>query len=118
MKEHAASAGLKSCRGSKLLIVFIVRYLSMFRAANGVYPTGFHTGADDKNASQTLRLADGNGTALTTCAEYNFGTASTVTPLTTDMIASLEGAGIVSLASGRTVAEKISTATRWLWKIF
>ncbi len=95
-----------------------LRYLTMFRAANGVYPSGFHTGANDMTATQTLREPDDGdattteGSALTTCAEYNFGTASAATALDANMVSSLQNAGIVTLASGRSVAEKIDTTTK------
>lgn len=67
-----------------------LRYLTMFHSANGVYPSGFHTGLKD-GGSEIMEN-------LTTAATYNFGTASAPETLSGGEAASLEKAGIVSLA--------------------
>lgn len=84
-----------------------LRYLQMFRSANGVYPTGFHTGGDD--AGWTITGAN-KVVKLTTCSTHNFENASTTTALTPEMINSLKAAGIVSLAYGTEVAKAITGA--------
>lgn len=102
-----------------------LRYLNMFKSANGVYPSGFHTGLDSSNA-----VLDN----LTVAASYNFGTASESTNLTEAMTESLQNAGIVSLAydksglaeslvagvddgsgniTGGSVVRAVSTSTDW-----
>lgn len=86
-----------------------LRYLNMFKAANGVYPTGYHTGALDADAYSIMTSdnetysADTDNSALTACATYNFDLASG-TASAQDYEESLVGAGIVSLAYGQNVA--------------
>lgn len=70
-----------------------LRYLNMFKAANGVYPSGFHTGlAEDGSVLDNLTVA----------ATHNFTNASTLHNLTETEIKSLTNAGIVKLAYDKT----------------
>ncbi len=75
-----------------------LRYLNMFRGANGVYPSGFHTGLQASSAATIM-------TNLTTAATHNFGTASTGLQLNATTLESLQKAGIVQLAYGTDLAE-------------
>lgn len=77
-----------------------LRYLNMFYSLNGVYPSGFHTGGSAANWTATGT----DDVVLTTCATYNFGTASEDLALQVDGATyekSLVDAGIVELAYGQ-----------------
>lgn len=78
-----------------------LRYLQMFRSANGVYPTGFHTGG---SVIGWTGSGDETDVELTTCATHNFGSASDDLTLETSnegYAASFISAGIVTLAYGQ-----------------
>ncbi len=82
-----------------------LRYLTMFRSANGVYPSGFHTGLQDAGAA----IMDN----LTPAAENNFGTnGSQIATLSADEVDSLKKAGIVQLAYGVKGAEDLSATMK------
>lgn len=90
-----------------------LRYVSMFRAANGKYPTGFHTGLDGTGA--VYGTADDQPGIDPTAA--NMSAACTRAPLTdagdgsAEYLTSMKKAGIISLAQGNGAAEKIVGAT-------
>lgn len=80
-----------------------LRYLTMFHSANGVYPTGFHTGGStDTWGAGTAQ----NPVELTVCAKHNFENASDDLVLEVAVNGescadSLINAGIVTLAYGQ-----------------
>eukprot|EP00828_Plagiopyla_frontata_P030055 TRINITY_DN389_c0_g2_i6.p1 TRINITY_DN389_c0_g2~~TRINITY_DN389_c0_g2_i6.p1 ORF type:complete len:280 (+),score=38.40 TRINITY_DN389_c0_g2_i6:378-1217(+) len=73
-----------------------LRYVSMFKAANGVYPNGFHTGYA---AAAGTQLDDADAVEAT---KYNMGAAS---ELTAEEANSLCEAGITKLAYGTGLAD-------------
>lgn len=81
-----------------------LRYLQMFRSANGVYPTGFHTGGSTATWAGTGAETD---VELTTCATYNFSNTNASEDLALEggngenYAGSLINAGIVTLAYGQ-----------------
>lgn len=86
-----------------------LRYLQMFRSANGVYPSGFHTGGSTLGWAAAGTDTD---VELTTCATYNFGSASddlTLETSNTGYAASLISGGIVTLAYGQGSDAKVGT---------
>ncbi len=80
-----------------------LRYVTMFRAANGVYPNGFHTGLNASDAATTVQDSDGNS-ALVDATADNF-TSSGSAALTETEANSLRAAGITSLAYGTGTAD-------------
>ncbi len=89
-----------------------LRYVKMFNQVNGVYPTGMHTGLPSTTATTAMD-------SLVDDTEENFETAArtTIEPLTAEERASLNAAGIVSLAYGTDAATAITTATPVVAKV-
>ena len=100
-----------------------LRYISMFRSANGVYPTGFHTGLSAADASTTVTEAqagcdtnnDGDeaDSAMAEATNANFvnTNATTIEALDANQLASLQKAGIVTAAYGTGTAAELSTSS-------
>jgi type II secretory pathway pseudopilin PulG len=85
-----------------------LRYVTMFKGANGYYPTGFHTGLDNSHA---VYGTDSYGIDPTSA---NMNKGCTIAALTDagtgegEYLTSMKAAGIISLAYGSHTAEAIS----------
>ncbi|QSH41208.1 type II secretion system protein [Lentisphaerota bacterium ZTH] len=79
-----------------------LRYVSMFKAANGFYPTGFHAGYGDAGA--TLSADESLD-----CTRENMGDSQV---LTDKQVESLKAAGIKSVAFGHNLAAAIDNTTK------
>ncbi len=90
-----------------------LRYVTMFNAANGVYPSGFHAGTDA--AAGTLDTAtDGSvykSMAVVTAANMNTNTTALTIASGSGYGLSLQNAGIAQLACGTKAAEDVGTVT-------
>lgn len=113
-----------------------LRYISMFRATNGVYPTGFHTGlnaAGDDTVTELEGGCDANGdddtddTAMAAATDENImlSTATTLEALGAGSLASLQNAGIITAAYGNadavtltdtSVVAKITSSATTEWQ--
>ena len=78
------------------------RYVTMFKGANGYYPTGFHTGYLDSSGTQ---LSDDESVA---CTKGNMGAGKA---LSAGQVKSLGAAGITKVAYGSDLATALSTST-------
>ena len=83
-----------------------LRYVSMFRAANGKYPTGFHTGLDDDGA--IYGTGDEDPGIDPTITNLTVSTTQAVLDDTTNKyLTSMKKAGIVSVAEGNNGSASI-----------
>ena len=82
-----------------------LRYVTMFHAANGVYPSGMHIGADTITA--TLDDSEGVESAMAKITAHNLSNQSTTIAITS-YYDSLRAAGIAHLAYGTKPAEDLT----------
>ena len=94
-----------------------LRYVTMFHAANSVYPSGMHTGADTATATLDTATDGSVGKSMAAITAYNFGTQSTPVAIA-DYQESLKAAGIVHLAYGKNPAEDLTDTTKAPTHIF
>jgi len=88
-----------------------LRYVTMFKAANGVYPSGFHTGMNAATGDVTVQTKDENDADKDAMATVTAGNMTGATEaLDAAYIASLQNAGIAQLAYGKEAAEDIANA--------
>ncbi|MFA6814753.1 MAG: type II secretion system protein [Lentisphaeria bacterium] len=89
-----------------------LRYVTMFEASNGVYPSGFHTGTDSEVAG--VDVADGVIDAMAVVTRENMKEKTEVLAIDSDDGSygqSLQEAGIAQLAYEKKAAEDIGTVT-------
>jgi type IV pilus assembly protein PilA len=89
-----------------------LRFVTMFKAANGVYPTGFHTGMDGANVFTVGEGDTDYGVDPTAANMSGMTTKAALTDAgdgTAEYLTSMKESGIVTLASGTGEATDIAS---------